>query len=367
MNAKENPTGDPVIGAPTHKILLIVLSVLISLLAGEGIIRSVLGPRPVNSGTLYRNAAIENAIGFPGNEGDSSMFVPANDCLYAGKRVHINRMGIRDAKERTMKPAPFVTRIAMFGDSFTFGEGVDNNETFPAILDSILAALTPSRYETLNFGVPRFNTIQEYLYLQRFGNRTAPDIVLFQWLENDVLNEGYVGSDLDIIDSGKPLLPREVENELSFFSQLHEWLKNKSDLYMFMVPAVKELANRFLGWHWGVGDAVYTDLTKPGARLSMESLRRAAQFCKNHDMLFGVIIYPVPRSLKTDYYQTHVYSKVGEYCRANNIQCLNLFPGVFYGRDFRELIISRRNIHPNAASNRLAAEAVAKWLSWTEN
>ncbi|HTY38288.1 MAG TPA: SGNH/GDSL hydrolase family protein [Bacteroidota bacterium] len=346
------------------KSVLLLVAIIVALLIGELIVRLMLGPHPVDAGELYRKPARDVPIGCQGNEGDSSMFISGHDCVYQGKGVHIDAFGVRQSRGRPQAPVPDGKRVAFFGDSFTFGEGVGDDETLPALVDSILQIERPSEYATINFGVPNFNSIQEYIYLRRFGIRAAPSIVIVQWLENDVVSNGYTTPDLDSLDAGRNLHLRGTESseETGFLPRLHRWLQKESDLYAFAVPAVKEFADRYLGWHLGVEDGLWTDFSKPGALLSLESLRRASQFCAEQKISFGVVIYPVPRSLTTDYYQNNVYSKMEDFCRRNRISCLNLFTEVFHDRDFRELIVSRRNLHPNAAANRLAAKAIARWL-----
>ncbi len=99
----------------------------------------------------------------------------------------VNSWGFRGKEFSYTKP-PGVIRIAFFGDSFTFGEGVKDRDTFPEVTSRLLQARAqPSklRYESLNFGVGGYNTEQELFLLRQVGLMTNPDIVVLGVTLND--------------------------------------------------------------------------------------------------------------------------------------------------------------------------------------
>jgi len=77
------------------------------------------------------------------------------------------------------------SRVAVLGDSFTFGLGVANGETFVSRLN---AGSDDGRHY-LNLGVPGYSTDQELLLLKKTGNALKPDIVLLVvYLANDLFD-----------------------------------------------------------------------------------------------------------------------------------------------------------------------------------
>lgn len=75
-------------------------------------------------------------------------------------------------------------RIAWVGDSFTFGLGVDDGDTFVNRLN-----LLDRGAAHLNYGIPGFSTDQEWLLIQREVLGFRPDeIVLVVYLGNDLLD-----------------------------------------------------------------------------------------------------------------------------------------------------------------------------------
>ena len=109
-------------------VFLVVCSVIASVLLAEGFIR-VFYPQKL----FFNVTQWDPYVGFsntPSLKGHSrtSEF---------DMHISINSRGLRDREIDYLKPH-HVFRIGLFGDSFTFGEGVQNNETYPKILEELL-------------------------------------------------------------------------------------------------------------------------------------------------------------------------------------------------------------------------------------
>lgn len=76
--------------------------------------------------------------------------------------------------------------IAFFGDSFMFGQGVEDDETVPAYVDQQLSA----DVSVLNAGVYGYTPYQEYLAYQRLVDRWPIDTVVLQIYSNDIVQQG---------------------------------------------------------------------------------------------------------------------------------------------------------------------------------
>jgi hypothetical protein len=87
--------------------------------------------------------------------------------------VTTNRDGLRASPEVERGPHPGVTRIAIFGCSQTFGQGVADDETYSARLAAKLPGV-----EVLNFGVGGYGTDQMLLYYEMVGVPFRPDVVV---------------------------------------------------------------------------------------------------------------------------------------------------------------------------------------------
>jgi hypothetical protein len=109
--------------------------------------------------------------------------VPGFSANFHGGRLTINSAGLRDREYAVEKPAN-VFRIAVLGQSYVLGEGVNDDQTFENVLENRLnesdaAALGYSRIEILNFGAPAYSALQQRadLVVGRVA-KWRPDVVL---------------------------------------------------------------------------------------------------------------------------------------------------------------------------------------------
>jgi lysophospholipase L1-like esterase len=128
------------------------------------------------------------------------ILIPNLDVKFQKVSVRTNSFGLRGPEVAREKP-PGTYRVALLGDSFAFGWGVKQEETFAHRLQELLQAelslrgngeRTPSginseirRVEVLNFGVPGYSTFQELAFLRKDAMAFSPDVVIVYFVEND--------------------------------------------------------------------------------------------------------------------------------------------------------------------------------------
>ncbi len=120
-------------------------------------------------------------------------------------KVTINNQGLRATEDYAPSPPDGVERIAVFGDSCTFGEEVDDGETLPAYLERHL-----DNAEVLNFGVRGYGLGQMALRLEDEGFALNPDQVVFVLLLPSDLSRDAT----DMFTHPKPVF-RVADSELS--------------------------------------------------------------------------------------------------------------------------------------------------------
>lgn len=95
----------------------------------------------------------------------------------------INSFGVRDDEESLRAP-----RVVMVGDSYTMGWGVEEHESFAALLEQGLGE------RVLNTGISSYGTVRELLLLERV-DRSALETVVMQYCPNDDYeNRRYIAS-----------------------------------------------------------------------------------------------------------------------------------------------------------------------------
>ncbi|HUR28744.1 MAG TPA: hypothetical protein VM509_11200, partial [Planctomycetota bacterium] len=89
-----------------------------------------------------------------------------------------NAEGLRADRDFGPKQ-PGVTRVLVVGDSFTVGDQVPLEETYPGVMQSEFdRAYGAGRVEVLNAGFPGFGTIHERKWIEKFAARFEPDLVV---------------------------------------------------------------------------------------------------------------------------------------------------------------------------------------------
>lgn len=96
-------------------------------------------------------------------------------------RVTSNSLGLRSPEPRDTSDI----RIVCVGDSDTFGQGVNGDETFPFYLERYLSENTRKDFEVINAGISGWSTAQEYIFIRGYLEQLHPDILILQVNSND--------------------------------------------------------------------------------------------------------------------------------------------------------------------------------------
>ncbi len=94
---------------------------------------------------------------------------------------HFNSQGIRGERVFSAVPAVNVVRIAAFGDSFTEGTEVTDEQTWAAIMSTM-----DPRVEVMNYGVIGYGPDQAYLRYLEQGRRLSASIVFIGYMPENL-------------------------------------------------------------------------------------------------------------------------------------------------------------------------------------
>jgi lysophospholipase L1-like esterase len=253
-----------------------------------------------------------------------------------GARGPTNSYGMRDA-EPLPAGAPGVLRVAVLGDSFSFGLGVERDETYPAVLEALLRA-TPETarrpVDVLNFGVGGYSTADEARVLEYKALAWSPDLVIVGYVLNDPETD--------------PIQPLQ-----SYFAEPRWWQHSQ------LLRLAAQAWNAFERERLGGGDYYRYLHAEQGAR--WQGVLRA--FARLHELAAGrgipvlLAIFPVETQSWDGYPYRDLHAQVVHAARAAGLEALDLLPA-FETHAPREVPLGARDPHPTPLGHRIAARAI---------
>jgi lysophospholipase L1-like esterase len=259
--------------------------------------------------------------------------VRGSDIEYTAK---INSQGFRDYEYSIDKPADTL-RIAVVGDSITYGAGVNLEDSYVKQLERLLNNRCSKKVEALNFGVAGASTINELELIQKKVLLYEPDILMLQMDPNDC----------DVIKQIKkvdPFLDKIILQLKKSDSDISRWLKCKLEFYKYY-RYKKRLTL----------DDEYNNVVVP--------LQIIIDVCKEHNSMLVIISYdPV--------YRGQYYTKVLEFIEKEGIPLLDLSKTRFSKLSYKQRYVNPEldengfplDAHPNKYGCSVIAEEIYNFL-----
>lgn len=221
--------------------------------------------------------------------------------------VSINAKGLRGA-EYSYTPTEGHKRILVVGDSFSFGLGVKDDETFSKRLETLFQG-SGNKYDVINMGVNGYGNDQQLLLLKHEGYKYSPDIVVCQFfVGNDIVDNisafihgsskpYYVmeGETLKLKNFPVSLMtlgsdvkpePKEPKGRINI-PFLKEFLQKNSYAYIFL-----RLRYNYLLYLTGVRSGISEEDIENGWDVTCAILREMNNLCENDKIRFLVLIVP---------------------------------------------------------------------------
>jgi lysophospholipase L1-like esterase len=344
-------------------LALALASTLLALLAAEVAVR-VAGIGPVFHVVLHDvfelsdNPVLGYELRAGASDGESS----------------INDDGFRDRGFPRRKPS-HTYRIAVIGDSLTYGFACPQDLTYPKQLERLLdgyAAPGAPRFEVLNFGVTGYNVTQIVERLRVLGLRFQPDMILYGYALNDPQEFSYEKETLEDL--------RE-EAEGRFYSKLRR-------------SAARALSGSrlfLLAWHalsvpesspeprlWGQIDPVIAAFARgdrqgeyfrtlhaaeePRRRLD-RGLAELASLAEEAGSTAVVALFPILFEEEPEGYPLRdVHRFVAERATARGLRVVDLQPVFERARSRFGSEIAHDPIHPSVLGHRIVAAALLWWI-----
>jgi lysophospholipase L1-like esterase len=265
------------------------------------------------------------------------------------KTVRYNTWGFRERDFDLVKPEG-VYRIAVIGDSITYGQGIEEKDRFTNLLEKQLNNENGNGgYEVLNFGRPGAETIDHLDFLNDPVLSTDPDFVLLQWYTNDVESR-------DNSERTRPLelIPSKLRRNSALFYLLHRHLTT---------------IRKNLGWVNSYDDYMLAHFGDPDSASSLaakETLQKFIHISKEQRLPVGIVIFSDSyfRNSRLDF----LIERVLQLCEEEAITCLDLRSTFAPYKEDPKLWANRLDPHPSPFANRLVADRLMEtfgevWLS----
>jgi hypothetical protein len=260
--------------------------------------------------------------------------------IWNERYVKLNRGGYRDT-EHSLRKGSGVRRLAIVGDSYAFGAGIeDPADRFGEQLGAVLADATESQWEVINVSRGDSHTLDHLRFLEE-ALRFEPELLVLLYVFNDV---DYLVS----------LTPRNVVSEAptNVFARLHPLRVAFQNSYLFQELYVRA---RLIGFRLGptpTRSDPYADPGVLGRHLDDLALFVARAERAGTDVV--VVPYDIGIAAQPD--TSARYSRFLAAGRERQLPFCDL-ANAFRGRTFAELAVNVLDAHPNALANRLAARA----------
>lgn len=280
-----------------------------------------------------------------------------------------NSFGHR-SREIPLERTPGRVRILVLGDSFTYGVGVENHETFSARLEQL-----DPRLEVINTGVNGYGTAQELLLLRDEGLAFQPDLVLVAFFWNDVVDSyrrrvaAFALRDGSLVYPD-PLPPDAVPGPRR--TPLRRTLLRHSRVYRFLsdqIKLVRYQVKAALGAPLEDAEPLRPAEREQAWRLTFALLDEIARLAREAGAVPLIAVVPdqvqvepstAVIGIEPDDYQ--VQERVLGFAAARDIPALDLLPGLRAARARGQALYYRLDRHLNPLGHAETAELLHDWI-----
>jgi lysophospholipase L1-like esterase len=273
----------------------------------------------------------------------------------------------------------------VLGDSYTFGQGVAKDKTFPAVLENLLNGVgSRVKFEVVNLGFCGLNTMTEVQLLAEYGINPdtwapdpnyrglayRPDLVIVEYTLNDSSTSwrvpGQVKSFDDRFRNGEVVLRvNSGPYSLPLPDKVDKFFTMHSRLYLALFSGYNQMLG-LLGLREAGRGAIESTLSRyqdnfDGWIWMKQSLQELSAIGRYTGIPVVMAIYPDMVNLSA-YPFASAHQKVKSAAESFGIPTLDLLP-YFQGRNEKDLIATPFDAHPNAKAHAIAAQAIFEYLS----
>ncbi|MBU0719178.1 MAG: hypothetical protein KJ749_13085, partial [Planctomycetes bacterium] len=251
----------------------------------------------------------------------------------------LNSFGCRDVEWIPHKPEN-VRRIAFVGDSFAYGWGIERVENrFTEQIAARFDRRSPGSVEVMNVTKPGWGTAAQLTPVKDLVDRFQVDEVVLCYVLNDIEPLLPVSEDFNPLQPPDPVILDPDRSCLFDYLYRTFWIPR--------VPAVRGYRD------WLVAGFANEEIWLHHQR----QLGEIVQYCRSRGVVFRVALLPFLHLTGGEFPARELHAQVREFFDRIGVDTLDLLPTVA-GRAAGELIVNRRDPHPNELAHQLFAQAI---------
>jgi lysophospholipase L1-like esterase len=278
-------------------------------------------------------------------------YAPNSEVRSGRVTYRYNSAGFRDSEHALQKPAG-VERIVVLGDSVTEGHEVEWKDVFAPVLQSKLG----DKHEVINIAAGGLNTPQEIHLFERVGLEYGPNLVVLNFVLNDVDFYTRVAAAQRAAELGDS---RIATLNITIPPSVKRLLKSSALLY-FVKDRVESLRAAVLGTAESGDYYERIWASADNRRKVTDGFAKLAELRQKRQFDVVVVIWP----LVTDYQHYRlgwVHTWVAREAARVDFAVIDLLPRLA-NVPYRKLQVSAEDaVHPNALGHRLGVEAFLEW------
>ena len=280
-----------------------------------------------------------------------------------GERYQISAAGLRD-RDYPMEAPRGVVRIAAIGDSFTFGMGVNLEDSYAKQLEGILRT-QGAQVEVMNFGVIGHNMWQHYAMLETRVLRYQPNLIVLGLFTDDIAasvpphatSPNYQGQNpFEGDDVGDMLSHSALRNFLKHANELFEYkFRYRNESYMRNIPDRKKTVIETKNIMYRIESG---KLEEEKLRQFYKAVKGFVALAKNADA--EVVIVYIPDSVQLDEPQLQASNRlVANISREIGAAFVDATPALEAQDDVGDLYLFPFDAHNSPRGHNLIAQAIA--------
>jgi lysophospholipase L1-like esterase len=212
-----------------RRVLAGAVAIALSLLLAFAILEFGFARFYYTNDAELRQDEFDPELGWRLKPGEYTVKAPQSFMTHA---VSINQMGLREAHTTPRNTSSPVRRVVVLGDSFTFGQGVDDATLFTTQLERRLnERQTDLKYEVINAGVPGYGTGQEFILTRRLMDRgVVGQVYVVNLFTNDLLDNLRLDYGSRMTNPIQPGFALDSAGQLTFSYKPQQILREGSNL-----------------------------------------------------------------------------------------------------------------------------------------